>query len=241
MEKNFYKFISEDIKTVNYSDIETWKEPKDRSYATGTKNIDIKLGSKVLEMLEEHGLTVTSYDKGDFLRSHKILIADEPSFIEYRVRLGKLIYWDDFLENNGYTVEEFDKLSKKEKKSLEDNYADERIDDDGEMEFSVFLPLTIKTNIIEAALSDASNYLKILHKTYPDVIKGYVENSFLSDTTETINFINAHKIKITNKNLDDVATISYRLYKDSKFFGAVSNIFDDNFCKDLFDDWLKLL
>lgn len=252
MEKNFYKFISEDskedskVKLVKYSDMDTWGSREDTSHFTGTKDLDLKLGKEVYDMLNDHGLTVFC-SKGVYLTRNKLLIADESTFVEYRVRFAKIIPWDDFLDNNGIEEDEYDDLSVEEQTKLTDEYrGGENTDDDGDMEFSVFLPLNVKskteTEIIYLALSDASNYLKLLKNSIPEVIRGYLNyNVFMEYPEETTTFINNKGIKISNKNLPKVTNISTRLYKDSKFFGNIEYVFDKHFLNDLVNDWLKLL
>lgn len=253
MEKNFYKFISEDskvkdskIKLVKHSDLDNWKSPEDMSHITGTKKLDRDLGYKVYEMLNEHGLTVFC-SIGDYLKRNKLLIADESTFVEYRVRFAKIIPWNDFLDNNGIEEDEYDDLSVEEQTKLTDEYkGGKNTDDDGDMEFSVFLPLDVKSKgeneITYLALSDASNYLKVLNNSIPEVIRGSLNyNVFMEYPEETTTFINNKGIKISNKNLPKVADISNRLYRDSKFFGKIEYEFDKHFLNELISDWLKLL
>lgn len=241
MKSKFSEYIKEEINTVKSSEMDNWSVKKeiDNSRYSGSKQFNFELGQRVLDLLEENGLTVTSCEKNDWLNKHNLLLAPEKSFIEYRVHLGKIKPFDEYLEWEG--IENFDNLSKKKQKEIEVDYERGKIDDDGYMEFSVFLPLSIKTNLIQAALSDASTYLKILNETFPDVIRGNIDDAFFDYTEETIKFINKKEIKIKNTNLKDVVTINNRLHKDSSFFGQVQYLFDDHFCKELFNAWLDLL
>lgn len=55
-------------------------------------------------------------------------------------------------------------------------------------------------------------------------------------------FINNKGIKITNDNVEDVNTVNYRLYKDSKFFYNLKEVCDDHNIdyEDLITDLLNI-
>jgi hypothetical protein len=242
--------FNEEIKTTNFSDLEEWSvpDPVKKKIYSGKKILNLELGSKVIELLHEYDLGIKSVDTGKWLNHQQLLLPDENNLKEYRVHIGKRPSFDTFIDNYEYENDvDYKKLSLEEQEKLREMYDEDDSLMESEyvtdVEFSVFLPSNIKQNINEAAMSDASIYLKLLNNSIPDIIHHYVDNDvFLSDTKEVINFINLKKIEITNKNLEFVKTISYRLHKDSKVFAAFEELIDDKNDKDnLFNDWLKLL
>lgn len=244
MEKSFLKF-NEEIKTKNFSELDNWniKNNDNRTY-NGTKNLNPIIGDKVIDLLDEYAICVTSCGIGNWLNDHKLLIGKESLFLEYRVHLGKVISWKDYLD---YEISgDFDELSEDEQQELKNDYEKYKINNDTNAEFSVFLPSNLKnkseSEIIRYALSDASNYLKLLNESIPEAINSYFKyDVFGTNTKETVDFINKNNIEITNKNLDSVVTISYRLYKDNKFFKQFEEEFGSDTRKLLFNKWLKLL
>ena len=75
------------------------------------------------------------------------------------------------------------------------------------------------------------------------MFKEYLDpRTVLSDNVSGFKtFINRKKIKITNDNVEDVPTIEYRLYKDSKFFGRLRDVIGDYDAKELINRWLEFL
>lgn len=235
--------IGDKLDTVKFSELDgEWSKPGDKRKYTGIKDLDSSVGEKVLEMLKTHGLSIECA-KGDYLNKQDLLLKDEDKFVEYRVRLVRIIPWDDFLENEGYyTEKEFEELSDDEQLKLVDEYEENSTDDSGDMEFSVFLPVDTPNHELKyLALSDATNYLNVLNTSIPAVTKGGLNyNIFGEYPEETTKFINDKNIRINNKNLPIVNKISYRLYRDSKFFGNVEYEFNVAFLNDLINDWLKI-
>jgi hypothetical protein len=238
------KKFNEEIQTKNFSDMENWSGDKKVVYS-GTKKIDYGLGSKVIDLLAEYGLGVVSVGKGKWLHGQKLVLPDETNFQEYRVQLGKKQDWDDFIENyNDEKDADYDNLSEEEQEKIKDSYNElpYEVDRYDEIEFSVFLPNNIE-NLESAAMSDASTYLKLLKNSgLDDIIEGHCEYQIFFDyPKEVTNFINGKKIVITNKNLEIVKTVSYRLYKDSKVFTLLEANIGDNETKQLINDWLNLI
>jgi len=237
--------FTEELKTTNFSDLEEWSGKKAKIY-TGTKTLDLELGSKVIELLHEYDLGIISVDKGDWIQRYDLLLPNEINLKEYRVHIGKKQSFDDFIDT--YEDEndvEYKKLSSKKQEKIRNIYDSEELimeDNDDNVEFSVFLPNNIQ-NINEAAMSDASTYLKLLiDGDVKSVTNGNCDDHiFLNDTKEVINFINLKKIEITNKNLDFVPTINYRLYKDSKVFVVFEDLLGKSEKNSFFKDWSNLL
>lgn len=235
----------EKFSTVKSSDIENWdpqqilnKEKNIKQY-TGTKDLNLKLGLEVQNLFDEYGLHV-DVGPGDWLKRQGIVLKSEEKFKEYRVHLSKILPWEDFLESEGISEEEFDELSEKEKEKLQDEYHSSKIDHDSNMEFSVFLPLGTK-NLIEAALADASVYLKMLSKCLPEIFKCNTIDDSLRDETDGFKcFLNSKELKITNDNIEDVPMINYRIYKDSKFFVELEENLEND-TMNFINDWLKLI
>lgn len=240
--------FNEEFKTTKFSDLEEWSDPVKKKIYKGTKTLNLELGSKVIDLLHEYDLGILSVEPGKWLNDQKLLLPDENNLKEYRVYIGKKQSFDNFIDN--YEDEndvEYKKLSSEEQEKLREIYDE----DDSLMEnqygvenveFSVFLPNNVR-DINEAAMSDASTYLKLLKDSnLTSVIDGSGDNDlFLSYTEEVVNFINLKQIEITNKNLEFVTTINYRLHKDSKVFNAFDELMNYKNKQDLFNDWLKLL
>lgn len=236
--------FNEDMRIVNSSDMEDWSTTKKVVY-TGTKKLDLQLGSKVVDLLQEYGLGIVTVTTSDWMHKQELVLPDESNLQEYRVQLGTKQDWKDFLDD--YEMEneiEYEESSEEEKEKINEIYNELPYETDrhDRMEFSVFLPANTQ-NLENAAMSDASSYLKLLKNSKLDsIIKGHCEYQVFFDyPSEVTNFINGKKIKVTNKNLEIVKTVSYRLYKDSKVFTA----FEDNIgkyeTKELMKDWLNLL
>jgi len=239
------KKFNEEIKTVKLSDMDDWSGKKKIIYS-GSKNIDLQLGSKVIDLLAEYGLGIVSILPGKWIHDQKLLLPDETDFQEYRVTLGTKQDWDDFIEEYNEEIDStYDDLSDEEQEKVDEIYDNLPYVSDtytSDIEFSVFLPSNIQ-QIDESAMSDASSYLKLLNNSnLKDVIAGHCEYQvFYYDTKGVINFINNKNIVITNKNLELVNTISYRLYKDSKVFSVIEDTIGENKTKRLINDWLKLI
>ena len=237
--------FNEQIKIVNSSDMENWSGEKPITYS-GSKKINYELGSEVIDLLAEYELGIVSVFPGKWLHGQELILPDETNFKEYRVKLGKKQSWNDFLENyndENDTETEYDDLSEDEQEKILDIYNELPYEvNDDEIEFSVFLPNNIK-NIESAAMSDASTYLKLLKNSNLDaILNGHCEYQIFFDyTKEVSNFINNKKIVITNKNLEDIKTVSYRLYKDSKVFTSIEDNIGESETKQLINDWLNLI
>ena len=151
--------FSEEMKTVNYSDLKNWSVDKllQPKIIIGNKELNMKLGAEVSNLLEEYGLFI-DVNQRDWMKKYQLLLPDETNLIEYRVSIGQKETWEDFLDNNGY---EYDELSDKEKIEIDNEFEKREVISDPPIEFSVFLPNNVE--ILEyAALADASVYLKLL-------------------------------------------------------------------------------
>lgn len=234
------KKFNETMKIKNFSDMGDSWSVKDKKVYTGTKHLDLKLGSKVIELLEEYGLGIMSVGTGKWINEQHLLLPDEVNFQEYRVNIGKRIEWKDFLENEGY--EDYNNMSEEEQAKIEEEYEKLKIDSDPCIEFSVFLPNGI-TDKESAAMSDASTYLKLISDSeLKEVMNGSADyHLFFDDVFGVKKFLNFKKIEINNKNLEDLPTISHRLYKDSKAFYMFKELIGDRESQGLFRNWLNLI
>lgn len=142
--KNIKKF--EEIKTIKSSELDSWdtKQTLDQKKYTGTKNINKDLGAKMIEVFNNYGFFVMGVEPGEFLNRSKIVLEPEKKFREYRVQLGLNDTWENFLDSNGYSEEEFNELDIKEQQELEKDFDNQGDIADGNMEFSVFLPNGVK-------------------------------------------------------------------------------------------------
>ena len=256
--------FNEEIKTVNLSDMEDWSvknniareemlKAADRLHdlsgkmIPSTKKLDLELGYKVIELLNKNGLGIVSIPIMGWLNKHGLILPDETKFQEYRVSIGKKMDWDDFLSD--YEIDnkiDYNDLSEDEQEKINDIYDELPYEADRhriEIEFSFFLPP--KTQYIEAsAMSDASTYLKLLidsgFELYSRAFDEY--DVFYHEPISTTKFINGKNIIVTNKNLEIINTISYRLYKDGKAFDGFKEYLGSEYnAKKFFNEWLKLI
>jgi hypothetical protein len=249
------KTYEDKIKTVKFSELgDTWSpndilnKEKDAKF-TGKKDFDLKLGQKVKDLLLEYRIGVLTVGPGDWLHKQDIILEPEKVFKENRVELGVVPSFENFIENNDMFIEDYENISVEEKEKWHEKYEDEVKPEEANhsnLAFSVFLPLNIQgaTNKELCALCDATKYLKLLNDIIPDYVKdGSIIENILNDKTESFKkFINEKGIKITNDNIEDVPTINYRIYKDTKFLAELESVcgdYDISYRK-LIADWLEL-
>jgi len=238
----------EDMKIVKNSDLENWstKQFHDKNKYTGSKNLNTKIGYKMIEVFNNYGFFVMGVGPGDFLNTHNIVLEPEKNLREYRVELGLKNTWDNFLDWNGVTEEEFEELSQDEQNNLKKEFDDDGDIADGNMEFSVFLSNVTKDE--KSAFADAFDYLKLVEKSIPqmytnptleDVRRGGVLTEYENEFKK---FLNNKKINITNDNIEMVTTVNHRLYKDSKFFYNLKKVCEkhDISYSDLINDLLNI-
>jgi hypothetical protein len=244
--------FNEDIETKKFSDLENWSvaDNKNKKIYSGNKEFNYELGNKVIELLNEYGLGIIAVGPGKWLEKNKLILSDETNLKEYRVNIGKKQDWDDFIEEyNDENDIEYDDLDEEQQEKVQEIYNNlpykgQGYGDDDYIEFSVFLPNNVK-DVESAAMSDASTYLKLLVDSGFELYGGGLDeyDVFYHEPIPTKNFINGKKITINNNNLEDIVSISYRLYKDGKVFDSFREFLDDNesTAKAFFNEWLKLI
>ena len=241
--------LFEDMKTVKFSDMENWSVGgnKNKKVYSGSKEFNYELGNKVIELLNEYGLGIVGVGPGKWLEQQKLILQDETNFKEYRVNIGKKQDWDDFIEeyesDNDVVYDELDEVGQEKIDEIYNNLPYDKVGYDY-IEFSVFLPTNV-TDVNAAAMSDASTYLKLLvdsgFKLYGGGLDEY--DVFYNEPIYTKNFVNGKKITINNSNLEELVTVSYRLYKDGKVFDSFKEFLGDSesTAKQFFNEWLKLI
>lgn len=236
-----YKF-NENMKTVSFSDLKVWGVDKilKPKIKIGNKELDIKLGSKVLELFNNYGFNINIVDF-EWMKKQKLLLPDEENLIEHRVEIGIKQSWKDFLYYKDY--ENYEKLSEEEKEKIDYEYDNLKFINNTEiLSFSVFLPENLE-NLEYAALADASIYLKLLSDSgLKGVLHGHSNYNVISD--ETIGFKEftiLKKIKINNNNLEIIPTLNNRLYKDSKVFALFEEELGEHKFNNFFNEWLALI
>ena len=232
------------ISTVNYSDLNSWSvddlKTPNKPILTGTKNLDINLGQRVIDFFEDNNLFI-KVGSGDWCKKQELLLPDEENFKEYRVNVGTKRNFDDWFEYE-YGSDADDRTDEE----LQKEYENVEVDyEDSKPAWSVFLPVNV-TNIEAAAMSDSSIYLKIITDAFPDISRQYIDSrrgALYDEPKGFKKFINDKNVKITNQNIELVNTINYRLYKDSKVFGSFRDeIFDGEWeTKTFIEEWLKLI
>jgi len=239
--------VSEKIENKNFSSMKNWGKDRLKETYAGIKTINYELGAKVIELLAEYNLGIMSIDDEDWCKSYGVLMPGEQNYKEYRVNIGRIPPWEDFWDEycyeNDTDLDGYDDLPDDEQEKIKEIFLKQKPKEfsNYQIVFSVFLPKKVD-NLKEAAMADASSYLRLLYESnLTTVTNGGSEYSvFDGNADEVIDFINRKHIIITNKNLKDVRTISYRLYKDSKAFSAFELNMGGEF-KQFFNEWEKLL
>jgi len=243
--KNLKTFEESKFSTVKSSEIgDSWSvdaihnREKEKSL-TGKKDLDLKLGAKVIELLSEYGL-FPSVGSGKWLHHWKLVLDSEKNFKEYRVELGEKKSFKDWLD---YEEIDYNNMDDDEQYRIEvqyDNLEPEK--DHRGLEFSVFLPVGTK-NLEESAMSDASKYLYTLSNSLPEVYKDKLEYSgtLSGNPVGFKKFLSDKELKITNQNIEDVPMIETRLYKDNKFFYHLEDTIGKHEMSELIERWLKLI
>lgn len=242
--------FTEDMKIKHSSEMDSWSvdRNKTKTIKTGTKTLDLNLGSKVIDLFAEYGIGITHLNKKNWLESYHLLLPEENNFEEYRVTINKKQYWEDFIYEYEYDNDiKYDELNDEEKEKIQVIYDELPYDaGDPEIEFSVFLPTNIdKSRLYDAAMADASNYLKVLSESeLSSVLEGISDaRNILADEIEGIKkFTILKNIKITNENLEDLLKVGYRLYKDSKAIYLFDELLGSKSeSSNLFKEWINLI
>jgi len=240
--KHLKQFESK-FKTVKSSELDNWSvdqalnKDKDK-HLTGKKDLSQELGSKVIELLAEYRL-FPSVTSSDWLKQHRLVLESEKNFKEFRVELGEKQSFEEWCDWEGI---DYDGMGEEEQLKVEKDYDDiEPEERHGGLEFSIFLPFGVKD--LESAMSDASKYLYALSNSLPEVYNDDVDsNGVLSNNPEGFKkFLSVKELKITNKNVEDVSMIEYRLYKDNKFFYNLEDAMGKHEMLELIERWLKLI
>ena len=82
--------FSEEMKTVNYSDLKNWSVDKllQPKIIIGNKELNMKLGAEVSNLLEEYGLFI-DVNQRDWMKKYQLLLPDETNLIEERIAQQK--------------------------------------------------------------------------------------------------------------------------------------------------------
>jgi hypothetical protein len=236
--KSKLQFIKKSDLNDTWSIQDIGKTPK----TANKPSIDFKLGQKTLDFLESVGIGIHSINKMDWLGDHHLILPEEDKFYEYRVALGTIITEEDVLDDHGYKSFEEGKEDKdfvSDWKTVGD-VRDERYVNNN---FSVFLPKKLSGTINQAAMSDASQYLKMLKECGLEIWKGTEDDTLRDDPDGFKKFCKYNKVNITLDNIEMVQTINYRLYKDSKFFPEFSDLCDrvNQSMERVVQKWLEII
>jgi len=114
--------------------------------------------------------------------------------------------------------------------------------------WSVFLPIITNNNeLLLNAIADSSEYLKILYKSFPNIINGVLfdyNDPFFYNINNIKKFLNLKNINITNNNIELIVNINNRIYKDSKVFYNFNELFLNEYniqSKIFFDKWYNII
>jgi len=230
------------LKTVKFSNLKNWdvKNNLDKTEYKGKKKyFDKNIGYDVETLLEKFGLRAKiSYET--YLNDQKLLIGDDSQYKEQRVSFGSVQNLETFIDSEGFYDLSEEEQSTKYEEYLEDE-TNIYFDSHNTMDFSVF---NHHHEDVIFALAEATQYLKLLDNTYPEVFKSPIIQEMMDshNIVELKSYIEKRKIKITNKNIEILPTLARRLYKDSKFFNELKE-----YCKkhnysydELISKWLKI-
>lgn len=208
---------------------------------------------KTRELFRKYGLDVHSFEVRSFL-SPNYLFPQEEKFKEVRVHLGAICD-EDWLRDQYevITVEEYKnrfshehlKDFKKDLKKAEEKNIREISES---LTFSVFIKkedfnhLSIKKEedilfVYESAFY-YMQFLKYVPKVYEAI---YDDDVFPSDIESFVEILNCQGIEVTNDNLEVIPKVSYRLYKDSKFFYELSEFLGDRVKEKFINEFLDLI
>jgi hypothetical protein len=229
------------ISTISSKDlVDSWTIDK-KVYKKGNNlsTNDLKTVDDIVAILSKYGLQLKVNSENYLLSKNMNLSLNfEKGFKEYRVYVYHTVSFEEYVENDGLSVETLSEEESKEYASYYDSYLN---DLDTDAIFSVFLSPNNK-NILENAIINALSYLNLIYKSFIDVIiHEWVDNNLFREYTEQfITFINSINFKVNNKNLSDIVDIEYRLYKDSKFFIELREMIGDSNFRNLINELLAI-
>ena len=212
-------------------------------------------GEKLRKLFNEYDVDILSIEKANFLNSFKCRLPFEDR-VEYRVTLGEIFTFEKFLYNNDmedllpefrkrknvlrsealemcerYTVEKFGKESW-EKYTLPDvkSLNTVRSVSNQSLIFSIFSKSDIQLDDLAKAYAWQCAYLYffILKKTAKVIYSGAITESH--EVLHEINatqFLDMTKCNMSNKTIKTINDVTYRLYKDAKFFYELCGYFEE--------------
>jgi len=207
---------------------------------------------KLKSLFNSYGLDIFEIVKGNFLNGWKARLPFEEG-TEYRVTVGEifnfkmLIVQNDledllpklrlmksidaalilcknhYIENHGQ--EDYDKYLLPDVKKLD---SVQKVNQ--QLEFSIFADGEIDAEGLKmCAWQSAYLYFSVLKKSVKDIYSGHIcESSSIISLKKFSKFLNTTGCEITNDVIHKVDLITYRLYKDSKFFYELKDYFDDS-------------
>jgi len=228
---NDIKQTNEDMKFVNKKDMDNWSVTHNQVKKIGKKSFNMELAKNVHDYLLSQNIDI-EVGRGHFLTDKNgkeyMTFLEEKDLYEYRVKLLFRQDIDDFeydyKEEND--IDDNKVLKGEEREKMLVAYENSPfIDIDEGMEFSVFLPSQVGTAEVDLklyAISDAMEYFHIYYNSfyYNDNMDSlsHVDDSIVNNVEGYKKYINQRGFKISNQNIEIVPEISYRIYKDSKFF-----------------------
>lgn len=203
-------------------------------------------GKKVRKLFKKYGLDIYRFEERDFLSPHH-LFPYEKKCKEVRVHLGSICTLEWLEDLYGLkSLEEYDKENenckfldpkKRREEFIKDlNCTEKKLvrEIDESLTFSIFIKfdengddrhLSIKKEKdILYAFESAYFYMSFLMSCAPKVYgKGYGDDIFLDDIESFKEILEFSDIQINNTNIEIIPEISYRIYKDHKFFYELSD------------------
>ena len=213
------------IQIKKYSELgDTWSFlPSKGGIIDGTQ-VDLETSRKILDILNTHGYDISILGTSNFLEERTGLFGNEDKLIEYRAEITKKYDYDDFkndyLIDNNFDSE--DDMNEDDMNKMEEEYFNLPYDSmDGNVGYSFFVGKNMRKDLLkEAAVYYGFLYMKLLMNVDKNIVKnGSVEDNCLANEIDGFKyFLNNSGIHISNKNVERVTDINYRIYTDTKFF-----------------------
>lgn len=195
--------------------------PTEDGIVNGTQ-VDTQKANKIIDLLNGYGYDIEVIGSSEFLDKYSITFGNENNLIEYRAKIVEKESKESFEEDYRHQNDISSKMTDEQQDAMLEEYDRlEYSDMNGTCEYSFFVGKNIKKTILkQAAVYYGYLYTKMLNDIDADiVIKGDINDNLLDGNPDKFKvFLEANGIRITNKNVERISNVNYRIYKDSKFF-----------------------
>jgi hypothetical protein len=209
-----------------FSDLgDSWSIRPSKEGITNGTEVDTELAHKIIDILNDYGYDISIRGQSDFLTNKTGLFGSETNLIEYRAEIVEKMSLSDFEDDYRleHDLEQTGDLDEETMDKMKEAYEELEYDEvyNGNLTYSFFIGKNIKRHIIkEAAVYYGYLYMKMLHDMDESIVqKGTMIENMLDENIDGFkSFLDDSGIRITNKNVERVTEVNYRIYQDSKFF-----------------------